>query len=173
MPIPPRGDPRRPLHLAIRSMRLLGGILVLFATCATVPFVIRAGTGRTAPPWAMLIVLAFYLVPGAGFIVLSIYLARRQAWAVVASICLASMALLVILLALLGLAMFAFGPHADFELVLLVPLSVTLLIAAALGQLIYHLAKSFEAIRIAEPQERGFEPIMARNPNDEIRNPNQ
>ena len=41
-----------------------------------------------------------------------------------------------------------------------IPLGVVLLMLAAFGQLIYHLAKSFAAIRHTPPQERGFEPIM-------------
>ena len=173
MPIPPKGDPRRPLHLAIRSMRLLGGILILFATCVGATFVLRVSGSSRRPPIAALISILLYLLPGASFILLALFLARRQLWAVVASICLASMALLGALLALLGLLISAFGPHADFQPVLLVPLGVTAIVVAALVQLIYHLARSFTAIRIAEPQERGFEPIMVRNPNDETRNPNQ
>ena len=170
MPIPPRGDPRRPLQLAIRSMRLLGGILLLFSTCATAPFFLRGGRPGGVP-WVALIGMLFYLAPGICFIVFAVFLARRQFWAVVASLCLASASCLLMLGALAFFVTFAL--RDDFQPILLVPLGVIALIVVALGQLIYHLARSFEAIRIVEPQERGFEPIMMQNPNDETRNPNQ
>jgi hypothetical protein len=100
-------------------------------------------------------------VPGVCFIVFAVFLARRQFWAVVASLCLASASCLLMLGAMAFFV--AFVLTDDFQPVLLAPLSVIALIVAALGQLIYHLARSFEAIRIVEPQERGFEPIMKMN----------
>ena len=111
MTIPPKGDPRRPLHLAIRSMRLLGGILILFATCATVPMLVLKGRGAAAaPPVLIVLGLMFYVVPGVCFIVLSIFLARRQFWAVVASICMASVACLFALVMFVGLVIVAAIP---------------------------------------------------------------
>ena len=35
MALPPRGDPRRPLHLAVRSMWVLGVMLVLLGLCGS------------------------------------------------------------------------------------------------------------------------------------------
>ena len=43
----------------------------------------------------------------------------------------------------------------------MIPIGVMALILAALGQLIYHLARSFEAIHYTAPAERGNSTVMA------------
>ena len=160
MPIPPKGDPRRPLHLAIRSMRLLGGMLVLFATCVTIAFVLRRGPMRgSSVPAFYFIFVVFYLLPGTCFIVFSIFLARRRMWAVVASLCLASVGCLVALGAT-GVMIVLIVANRAADWGAMIPIGVMALIVAALGQLIYHLARSFAAVRYTAPEERGFEPIM-------------
>jgi hypothetical protein len=167
MPIPPKGDPLRPLHLAIHWTRVLGGLLVVFATCVTIAFVLRRGPmrGNSVPAFYFIFVV-FYLLPGACFIVFSIFLARRRAWAVVASLCLASVGCLVVLGAIgVMIVLIVANRAADWRV--MIPIGVMALILAALGQLIYHLARSFEAIHYTAPAERGFEPIMMQNPNDE------
>lgn len=144
MPLPPKGDPRRGLHLAIRWMRVLGGLLLLFATGACIVGALTA---------------LLYLLPvGLCFIVLPIYLRRRQFWAVVASTCLASVASLVPLLALVKLVLFF--DSQPFHSAMLIPLGVLLLMLLGFAQLIYHLSRSFDAIKYLEPAVRGFEPIM-------------
>ncbi len=161
MALPPQGDPRRPLHLAIRLMRLLGGIFVLVGTCATVPFFIRGGgrAGVGVSAWFLIVNVAFYLVPGAALFVLSTHLARRRIWAVVASIRLASMMGFVILAGIAVMLVLAVAERADW--VMIVPIALMTLMLVAVGQLIYFLARSFAAIRSPAPEERGFEPIMA------------
>ena len=84
MPLPPRGAPARPLHLAIRSMRLLGAILLIFSTCMAFQLV-NSGFGGAGGAGGgaggggavrALVGMTFYLVPGAGFLVLASFLAR-------------------------------------------------------------------------------------------------
>jgi hypothetical protein len=77
---------------------------------------------------------------------------------VVASICLA---LTASLFALGGLAGMLYVLVSDrFHPARLIPVAVLVVMLAALGRLIHHLVQSFEAIRHAPPQARGFEPIM-------------
>ena len=73
MPLPPRGNPRRPLHLAVRSTRLLGIILVCFGAFSMFPMLLmfRRGVGMS-PTWMQLSVAVFYLAPGILFLVCSI-----------------------------------------------------------------------------------------------------
>ncbi|MEA2734505.1 MAG: hypothetical protein QOE14_956 [Humisphaera sp.] len=161
MALPPKGDPRRPLHLAVHSLRLLGGVWILFSTCAMSPFFLFRGRGSALSVSALIYLLPvflFYVAPGASFIVLSVFVARKRAWAVIVSICLASLACLVALLGLAGIAYWL--TSATFQPPMLFPLGLALLMVFAFAQLIYHLAKSFEVIRDAPPNERGFEPIM-------------
>jgi len=167
MALPPKGDPRRPLHLAVRSMRLLGGILLLFTSCMALSVgmtLIRLGPKMLTSP-LMFIGMLLYFVPGVCFFVFAHYLKRRQAWAVVASICLAGVGCLFMLIGLFGLAVISTSQSRGGA-PMLIPAGIMLLILAALGQLIYHLARSFEAIKYMPPEERGFEPIMTGEQHD-------
>ena len=166
MALPPKGDPRRPLRLAIRSTRLLGGVLLLFGTCALAPFMymLRSGSGVAAsmpPAWTMMMMVLFYFIPGALFMVLSIFLGRRQHWAVVCSLVLSSLLGIVFLLAFTG---FAVSVLSNPQLRMAVPAAIIFLFALAVGQLIYHLSKSFEAIKLPPfgQEIRGFEPLPVR-----------
>jgi hypothetical protein len=93
-----------------------------------------------------------YLVPGILYIVFSVFLARRQPWAVVATLILASLHGLFALLAVVG-AVALQNP---------VQIAITALWAAAMVELIFQLSKSFEAIRAEQGEfaPRGFEPIQ-------------
>jgi hypothetical protein len=163
MALPPKGDPRRPLHLAVRSMRLLGAILILFATCAGVTFGLVAVrvAARGMPVWGMAFGILFYLLPGLVFIILAMYVKQRQAWAVAASICVTSVGAMVVLLGLVAVV-FTGVSDPGRSPAIWIAIGALVLILAALGQLIYLLSRSFEAIRCAPPDERGFEPVMAQ-----------
>ncbi len=162
MAIPPKGDPRRPLHLAIRSMWMLGGVMFLFATCTIGMFTLRAGRGGGGgPAWTPLVyilpTMGFYVIPGVCYFVFATYLARRQHWALVASIWLAGLQCVI---AVLGIVITLLALITNSERRMIGPLTVLVLVVAALVRLIVRLTKSFEAIRITPPEERGFEPIM-------------
>ena len=166
MPLPPKGDPRRPLQLAVRSTRLLGGLLVLLGFCGSIPVMFVPGVRGGDPLFTAIILIgaAAYFVPGMLYIVFSIYLGHRKPWAVVATIVLASIQLLFVLLGIAVLAVTFALPHSDLPPTALVPVGIAALLAAALAQLIYHLSKSFESIRY-EPvgaSDRGFEPLAVR-----------
>jgi len=160
MALPPRGDPRRPLHLAIRSTRLLGVIFLLAATCASLPMLLGGGIWRGGRMLVFsIVVLVIYVVPGAAYFLLSIFLGRRQFWAVVASLVLASIQLMFTLLAAIGITMAALSaPNGTFSIIIIL---LIYFVVAALVQLVYHLARSFEAIKhLPADQMRGFEPLM-------------
>lgn len=163
MALPPKGDPRRPLHLAVRSLRVLGVILVLFSLCTLGPTtlpMLRSGRGGPGnfPVFLVLAVLV-YLVPGVLYLVFSIFLARRERWAVIGGLVLASVHGALSLLALVSMALVAATGQVPGPAV--IPLVVMALVVVALAQLIYHLARSFEAIRYPPfgVEERGFEPL--------------
>jgi hypothetical protein len=170
MALPPKGDVRRPLHLAVRSTRLLGILFVLFGTCTLGSLFyglagVRGGVGGAGQPEvvAMTAASAVYFTPGVLFILFSIFLKQRKTWAVVGAIVLSSLCVLLLLIGMFGLVMAA--SVADMPpAVFFITAGVVTFVALALGQLIYHLARSFQAIK--QPpfgeEERGFEPLPAR-----------
>ena len=163
MPLPPRGDPRRPLHLAIRSTRLLGGLFVVIGLLALgLPMLYMFRGGGAGPMAITLAVGAMaYLVPGIAYILCAIYLRRRQLWAVIVGIVLASIQLLLVLFGLVGIAVGLANAGSVVPVFLFVYLGLIVLVGVALAQLIYHLARSFEAIKHPPFGEeiRGFEPL--------------
>jgi len=165
MALPPKGDPRRPLHLAVRSTRMLAIIFLLFGSCAFVPFLIRGAMPVNARVFLELGNVILYFGPGAVYLVTSIYLMRRRFWAVVVAIVLASIQLLLVLIGIISLLIVMMRqpipqPVSSFALI---PAGILLLIILALVQLIYHLALSFEAIKyIPVEEQHGFEPLMAQ-----------
>ena len=160
MAIPPRGDPRRPLHLAVRSTRLLGIIFLLFGSCASIPFLIR-GAGSMGGGMLSAATLFVYVGPGAVYLVTAIYLKCRQFWAVVVGLAMASIQAIFVLLAVTFILIATVRqPAISFSLI---PMAVLIFIVLVLGQLIYHLARSFDAIKYAPVEEQhGFEPLMAQ-----------
>jgi hypothetical protein len=166
MALPPKGDPRRPLHLAIRSTRVLGVILLLFGTCALMPFMMymsRAGPrgAASAPPmWMTFMVALVYFIPGALFMVLSMFLGRRQSWAIVCALVLASLLTFFFLFAFAGFVVGVLS-RSEPRAWMAIPVVLIALFGLAVGQLIYHLCKSFEAIKYPPFGQdfRGFEPL--------------
>jgi hypothetical protein len=166
MPLPPRGDPRRPLYLAVGSMWVLGVLLVAFSLCAIGSFVFllrsmnSRGGGASMPAWAPFVGVLTYLVPGVLYIVFAIFAGRRRLWAVIGALVLASIQCLFTLFALVMMTLMAVTQTA----MALFPLAIVLLIVIALAQLMFHLAKSFEALRYPPfgQEEHGFEPIGVR-----------
>jgi hypothetical protein len=161
MALPPKGDPRRPLHLAIRSTRVLAILFLALGLCGMIPFLIGAINvgGRGMPVTFMAMsVLLFYFGPGVAYLILSIYLGHRRYWAIVASIVLASIQVLFCLIGIMSMAWFILPTSSGPEIY--IPVGLIILVILALAQLIYHLALSFESIKYAPvEQQRGFEPI--------------
>ncbi len=138
-------------------------MFLLFGTCATAPSVIR-GPRRTLGSIQLVMGIMFYVIPGIAYLLLAMYLRRRQFWAVVASLVLASIQFLLTLATTIVLVAFALNEEMP-PVPLYIMGAVTGLVCLALAQLIYHLALSFEAIKHVPPEEqRGFEPLMPTRP---------
>ena len=106
---------------------------------------------------------------GVAYVLFSIYLKRRQFWAVLGSLILASIQLLFTAIAAVSLKIITLTKSANtlnfatISLNLLGSVSVILMLA----QLIYHLALSFEAIKhVPVEEQRGFEPLMIQPINN-------
>ena len=159
MPILRRGDPRRPLFLAVSSCRLLGVLGLLVGTCAGIGM-LRGGGGRggVASLVSAIAALAFYGGGGAAYLVFAHFIKRRRFWAVVAALVLTTV-LAVLLLIGVAVQLVAIGSIRGVTFQFFTGLIVVeLLILVAVGQLIYHLARSFAALKIALPDEaRGFD----------------
>ncbi len=150
MALAPKGDPRRPLQLAIRSTRLLG-IMFSFIGLLVFAIPVLAPGARSLATVVAIAVGVIYLIPGILYFVFHVFLARREKWAVIATMVVAGVHGLIGLVALAGAAM-----QGNVILAF-----ICLLWVAALAQLIVHLSKSFESIRVAqEYAPRGFEPLM-------------
>ncbi|HWE03278.1 MAG TPA: hypothetical protein VG326_12790 [Tepidisphaeraceae bacterium] len=167
MAIPPKGDPQRPLHLAIRSTRLLGIILVSFGLLALAPILMmaRRRLGGVMISFLSIYFLAaiVYLVPGAAYLVIAYFLKRRRYWAIVTGLILASIQLVLALCVAASFVVMWLGQGLGQGLSppAYIGGAVVALIILALTQLIYHLIKSFGSIKhVSIEEQRGFEPLI-------------
>ena len=164
MPLRRTGDPWEVLQLAVSSLRLIGGILLMLAALGTLTLIVRLRLGslldgdeivvqflaRTVP----------YILAGGCFLGVAHFLKRRHSWAAVVAICLTSGACLVALLLLGSMIVLVQTPEYDSAWMAF-PILVVALIAFALGRLVVHLTSTFQAMReIENPQPGGgFEPV--------------
>ena len=165
MALPPKNDPRRPIFLAASSMRLLGGLLILLAGLlgAVGAFASRGPRGGSVPVGAIVVTLILGLA-GVAFLVSSIFVVRRQKWAVVLGLVLTGLELLLSVLSIAGLLVSGgLGNPA-----VTVPLVITVLFFAAYVQLAVHLSKALTAIDLPPwgkgEAARGFEVIRPADP---------
>lgn len=162
MALPSKGDPRRPLHLAARAARVLAGLFLLFGLC-TIPsafFMPRAAGPATLIVAVMTAMV--YFAPGAAYLIFSIYMARRRLWAVIACLALTSIELLIVFA---GAVMSLFVLRRLPNTVMYITLGITAVVILALGQLIYYLIRSFDAIKYEPLEEpRGFDVIGVQPP---------
>ncbi len=100
-----------------------------------------------------------YFGPAVCYVLFAHFLARRKPWAIIVGIVLASLNLLFVLFPTVGLIAIAVSDQTTPWL--LIPAAVVAIFVAALIQLIYFLARSFESLRYP-PEPHGFEPIMAQ-----------
>ena len=156
MPLPPRGDPVRPVYLAVRSLRLLGVLFVLIGVIVPLLALKHAGSYRALNP-AIFLVSLTHLVPGLLYAVCAELLVRGRRPGVFAA---------------MGLAMFHFilvAGHLTTYVQLLVlgeasvtflfiSLTIGFLVVAALGQLMFHLVKS---LRVLRAPDESFDALAA------------
>ncbi len=165
MALPPKKDPRRPIFLAASSMRLLGGLLILVAGLfgAIAAFAPRGPRGGSVPVAAIITAMIFGLA-GVAFLVSSIFVVRRQKWAVVLGLVLTALELLLIVLNVVGMLMRGGLDNPANG----VPLVISVLFFAAFGQLAVHLSKALPALDLPPwgkgEAARGFEVIRPADP---------
>ena len=155
MPLPPKGDPQRPIELAIRSTRTLGYVSALFGLVMMVVFGYFNRYLRFRPYFIGMGLLVWF-VPGVLFLTASHFLRRRSRSAVVGAMA-----------ATAGQMVFAaamFVGSLTVQPVSPVPVVLTALWVAALVQLMAHLRGSFESVRVDAEHVRGFEAVGAATP---------
>jgi hypothetical protein len=175
MAIPPRGDVRRPLHLAIRSCRLLGILLIVLSLCGSIGMMVgrRGGATGASVAWVQFGALLVYLVPGLVYLVCAIYLKQRKFWAVVVALVMASLHLLMGMAVMVALSVVVVMDK-NMDVPARISAVVGLIVILAFGQLVYHLARSFEAIKHAPIEEqRGFEPLSVQPLPPAVQPPHQ
>ena len=145
MALPPLGDRRRPLYLAIRSTRLLGVLFILLGLLSPLP-TLKSRPGLFDLPWPVVASSLIHLVPGTLYLISAVLLGRRRRSAVISALGLVAVHCVMVagsLAAYSGLLV-SQTQNPGF---LIGALLVMLLAMASLGQLFFHLTKSFKAIQ--------------------------
>jgi hypothetical protein len=153
--LPPRGDPQRPIELAIRSTRLLGFASTAFGLVMVLVF----GYFNRFLHFRKYFIglgMVVWFVPGVLFLMAWWFLRRRSRAAVLAALATAGVQLLFAVAILIG--------SLTVQPVSPVPVLLCVLWAAALAQLVVHLRGSLESVRVDTAHVRGFEALGAPSP---------
>ncbi|MDQ3439472.1 MAG: hypothetical protein M3478_03885 [Planctomycetota bacterium] len=157
MIVPAKDDPRRPLYLAVRSMWLLGGVFTAVGLLLCFPVVVRNTTW-----WSTVIVVVVLLIPGTSLLVAAAVTRPPRSWALAVAIPLV-LALGLIVLFVLGLLVKYVGVQdlvrgKDRVSLTFAAILLGLFVLHALT--VWQLCSSFEAIKLPELTDRGFEPLL-------------
>jgi Ni/Fe-hydrogenase subunit HybB-like protein len=150
-------------------MRVLGIMLILLSGCGLPAAImsIAGGNGMTASYglYIAVSVLFVYLVPGVLYLLCATYLKQRRHWAVILGLVVTSMSCFFVLMAAAGLLVAVVTMPESPGAPLYVFLGLTVLFLAAFTQLIYHLSKCFQAIRLQPAsKDRGLEATVLVQP---------
>ena len=150
-PRPPSADPLRPLHLAIRSTRLLGFCSAVFG------FVFLMAFGyfnryRIYAHWGVGLGLVVWFVPGVLLMVCAMQLRQRRRGAAVVAMLITSVHALFALAALVG--------SCTLSPVSPIPILMSALWLAASVQLVIHLRISLSLLEHDADRRKGFEVKM-------------
>jgi hypothetical protein len=168
MPRHRTGDPWDVLELAAASLRFIGGILLMLAMLGVLVLIVRLRVDEYIDGKTIVVQLAARTLPsllaGGLFLVLAHFVKRRRPWAAGVAL-----ALTMIQFAgmLFGTAMIVMAVIHEGEItVLVVPAVFMMLVTYALGHLVFHLTRTFDAMRQVEPavHQKAFEPIVAATP---------
>ena len=151
MTLPPIGDPRRPLYLAIRSTRLLGVLFVLIGVVTPLP-TLKKNPNVLDLPWPVLASSLIHLVPGLLYLISAVLLTRRRRSALISAMGLVTVHCVMVAGSLAAYSGLLVSQTQESGF-LIGALLVMMLAMAALGQLFFHLIKSFKAIDLPEPDE--------------------
>jgi len=151
---PAEAHPYRPLLLAARSTRLLGVLFLLIGVLTPVPS-LRQGVSVFELPQDIVVASLTHVLPGLAYLVCSLLLRRRRRTGLIVAFG----------LTLAHTIMVVGNLAAYFRLLLLeghgtrrlfISLVVGFLVVAALGQLMWHLVKSFRVVKPPGPDELYF-----------------
>ena len=148
--LPPKGDPRRPIELAIRSTRALGVVSAVFGLVMMVAFGYFNRYLRFRPYFIGLGMVVWF-VPGVLYLTAWHFMRRRSRAAVVSAMATAA-----------GQAVFAAAMlvgSLTIQPVSPVPVVLAALWVAALVQLLVHLRRSLESVRLDTEHVRGFDAL--------------
>jgi ABC-type uncharacterized transport system permease subunit len=144
MALPPNGDPRRPLHLAIRSTRLLGVLFVLLGLLTPLP-TLKLNPHLLELPGPVIASTLIHLLPGLLYLLCSAVLGQGRRPALIASLGLVAVHCVMVAGSLAAFSTLLVAQEQG-SFFLFFGLGVMVFAMAALGQLFYHLTKSFKAI---------------------------
>jgi hypothetical protein len=165
--LPPKGDPRRPLHLAVRSARVLGVMFLLLGLIGVVPVLFRFGPmGASAPVMLILVASLMYFGPATCYLVFASFLAAYRPWAVTATLVVALLNTLLMLLVTCGVVIASLAAPS-FEWAMAAIVGVFVLFLIALGQMLYHLIRSYPAVKLppfGREGAQGFAPVFPAVP---------
>ena len=145
MPLPPVGDPVRPVYLAARSLRLLGALFLVLGGL-TVAMAPKQGYRLSELPPSVVITALSHALPGALYLVCAVALLRGTRAGVFAAMGLA-MAHFILVVGNLARFVQLMVLREASPRFLFVALTVGFLTVAALAQLMYHLVKSLRVLR--------------------------
>jgi hypothetical protein len=165
MALPRRGDPQRPLHLAIRYMRVVAAIYLLFG-CFVIAVLLAGFFPALERVRLLLVAVAAvgYLGPGITYAVLGVFLKRRRFWAVMTSLIVVSLNALLLVGGIGNIIV----QNWRGEEVSIIGYGLAGLFLLALLHMVYLLSRSFQAIRYAMPEQHGFQPIMPAGKSTDV-----
>jgi hypothetical protein len=163
MTLPPPGDPRRPLYLAIRSTRLLGVMFLLLGLVTFTP-TLKTNIRLLDIPRPVFLSAMTHFVPGMLYCVSAVLLGRRRRSAVISALGLVTVHCVMITGSLAAYSGLLVSETQDPKF-LIFALVVSLLAMAGLGQLIFQLVKSLAVVQL--PPESYSEDDLGENDSDE------
>jgi hypothetical protein len=171
MPLPPNTGSDRWLRRAVIMMRAVTVLHLCLVGILMTQLIVELMRYPTAL-FSDLIILSIMTSPAVLCLILAAQLARYRFWALIASLCLASIA--AILTSYLSIVLFSdilsFMRDDDhLPTILFVMAGFLPLISAALGVTVFFLIKSFKAVNESRARETGFEPVLASPINVEQR----
>jgi hypothetical protein len=176
MAVPPKGDPQRPLHLAIRSSLVMAILSLLLGISL---YAYAASNGGYIDPVFVVILFVVFFAPSATYFLIFVLLKNRLFGVTVLGILVASIQLF------LSLCLAAFlilvqvtgnrgAPIPISSAAFLVPMSAVSLVFFASAHLIYRLTRAGKIIKVIPIDAgRGFEPVMIEriDPSSESNEP--
>lgn len=145
MPLPPVGDPVRPVYLAARSLRLLGTLFVVIGLLTLVLAMKNSRAPARLPPGTIVTALS-HAVPGVLYLLSAALLLRGTRAGVFAAMGLAMAHFILVVGNLAKFVQLLVLREAPPRF-LFIALTVGFLTVAALAQLMYHLVKSLRVLR--------------------------